>query len=250
MNKALALVSVGVIIPLLISNPVALATSALLAGSVLMVPAALTLLFRAELDEGAWGPAMSVVTVLFATGQAIGPVLTGWLADATGSLFSGLALSAAILIAACLTALAQVLLIQPAPSCNESRVSEPLPKPDGPPQRPKSRTCRRRKFAELAERFRMDSVKLRVNRQTVWFKKLTWSGEPRPREAEVSQVRRSQMAESGSLQPPTESCGTSIGWPGATGQGLRVEAPLHVELLDRCGEPCHHVSLRISGSSQ
>jgi predicted MFS family arabinose efflux permease len=108
MSKALALVSIGVVIPLLKANPLALATSALLVGaSVFMVPAALTLLFRAELDEGAWGPAMSMVTVLFATGQVIGPVLTGWLADVSGSLFSGLALSAAILIAACLAALAQ-----------------------------------------------------------------------------------------------------------------------------------------------
>ncbi|MDQ6638418.1 MAG: YbfB/YjiJ family MFS transporter [Pseudomonadota bacterium] len=108
MAEALALVSVGVLIPLFVANAFALALSALLVGaSVFMVPSALTLLLRAELPQAAWGRAMAALTILFASGQVLGPLLTGWLADVTGSLFAGLASSAVILIAACVAARAQ-----------------------------------------------------------------------------------------------------------------------------------------------
>jgi hypothetical protein len=50
---------------------------------------------------------VSVFTVLFAIGQAIGPVLIGWLADITQSLYTGLAASVAILLAASAAALCQ-----------------------------------------------------------------------------------------------------------------------------------------------
>jgi cyanate permease len=48
-----------------------------------------------------------VFTVVFAIGQAIGPVLTGWLADATQSLQAGLAVSVVILIGASAAAMRQ-----------------------------------------------------------------------------------------------------------------------------------------------
>jgi MFS family permease len=48
-----------------------------------------------------------VFTVVFAIGQAIGPVLTGWLADVTQSLQAGLAGSVAILLAASAAAMYQ-----------------------------------------------------------------------------------------------------------------------------------------------
>jgi hypothetical protein len=48
-----------------------------------------------------------VFTVSFAADQAVGPVLTGWLADRCHSLDAGLAASLGILLAAGATALAQ-----------------------------------------------------------------------------------------------------------------------------------------------
>ena len=50
------------------------------------VPASLTDLVKASLPRPAWGPAIALFTVLFAVGQTMGPLLTGWLADATHSL--------------------------------------------------------------------------------------------------------------------------------------------------------------------
>jgi uncharacterized MFS-type transporter YbfB len=55
---------------------------------------------RAALPKASWGAAVAVFTVVFAIGQSIGPLFTGWLADATDSLFAGLAGSALVLLAA------------------------------------------------------------------------------------------------------------------------------------------------------
>lgn len=108
MAEALALFAAGAMLPLIVPGAMALAASALLVGgSVFMVPSAVTLVVRDELPPAAWGPALAVFTTVFAAGQVIGPMLTGWLADATGSLFAGLALSAAILVASSLAARAQ-----------------------------------------------------------------------------------------------------------------------------------------------
>jgi MFS family permease len=70
-------------------------------------PASVTALVKRSLPKPAWGSAVAVFTVVFALGQAIGPVLTGWLADATHSLYAGLAGSVAILLTASATAMFQ-----------------------------------------------------------------------------------------------------------------------------------------------
>jgi predicted MFS family arabinose efflux permease len=103
-----AVISVGAAIPLYDTSLVAMILSALLFGAgMFTAPASVTDLVKVSLPKAAWGSAVSVFTVLFAIGQSIGPVLTGWLADITQSLYAGLAGSVAILLAASATALLQ-----------------------------------------------------------------------------------------------------------------------------------------------
>ena len=54
-----------------------------------------------------WGEAMAGFTVVFAAGQIVGPLLAGWMADVTGSLAPGLAVSVVSLIAGVWLALTQ-----------------------------------------------------------------------------------------------------------------------------------------------
>jgi MFS family permease len=72
-----------------------------------MAPTAVTDLVKSSLPKTAWAPAVALFTVVFAVGQAIGPLLSGWLADATHSLYAGLAGSVAILLAASAVAMLQ-----------------------------------------------------------------------------------------------------------------------------------------------
>lgn len=82
-------------------------SSALVGASVFMVPAAATSFVKANLPRAAWGSGLAVVTSLFAIGQTIGPVGAGWISDQWGSLSVGLGVSAALLFAGALVALAQ-----------------------------------------------------------------------------------------------------------------------------------------------
>ncbi len=110
-----AVISVGAAIPLYSTSLVAMVLSALFFGAgMFTAPATVTELVKSSLPKAAWGSAVSVFTVLFAIGQSIGPVLIGWLADITHSLYTGLAASVAILLAASAAALCQ----------RESRVNE------------------------------------------------------------------------------------------------------------------------------
>jgi predicted MFS family arabinose efflux permease len=103
-----AILSVGAAIPLFSTSLPAMILSALLFGAAMFTaPTAVTDLVKSSLPKTAWGPAVAVFTVVFAVGQAIGPVLSGWLADATRSLYAGLAGSVAILLAASAAAMSQ-----------------------------------------------------------------------------------------------------------------------------------------------
>jgi MFS family permease len=100
--------SLGAAIPLFSTALPAMILSALLfGGGMFTAPTAVTDLVKTSLPKTAWGPAVAVFTVVFAVGQAIGPVLSGWLADATQSLYAGLAGSVAILLAASAAAMYQ-----------------------------------------------------------------------------------------------------------------------------------------------
>jgi len=103
-----AILSVGATIPLFSTSLPAMILSALFFGAAMFTaPTSVTDLVKTSLPKTAWGPAVAVFTVVFAVGQAIGPVLSGWLADATHSLYAGLAGSVTILMAASAVAMYQ-----------------------------------------------------------------------------------------------------------------------------------------------
>jgi predicted MFS family arabinose efflux permease len=102
------ILSVGAAIPLVSTSLPAMILSALLFGAAMFtVPTTVADLVKASLPRPAWGHAIAVFTVVFAVGQAIGPFLSGWLADLTHSLYAGLAGSVAILLAASAAAMYQ-----------------------------------------------------------------------------------------------------------------------------------------------
>jgi len=101
-------ISIGAGIPLYSTSLPAMILSALFfGGAMFSAPAAVTDLIKSSLPKAAWGSAVAGFTVVFAIGQSIGPVLTGWLADVTRSLYAGLAGSVAILLAASAIAMCQ-----------------------------------------------------------------------------------------------------------------------------------------------
>ena len=103
-----AVLSIGAAIPLYSTAMPAMILSAFLFGSAMFsVPTAVTEIVKASLPKGAWAPAVAFFTLVFAIGQAIGPVLTGWLADLSRTLSAGLAASVAILVCASVVAALQ-----------------------------------------------------------------------------------------------------------------------------------------------
>ena len=71
------------------------------------IPGSVTNLAKRALPKQAWGSAVATFTIVFSTGQILGPVATGWLADLFGSLRVGLAPAVAVLAAGALIALIQ-----------------------------------------------------------------------------------------------------------------------------------------------
>jgi predicted MFS family arabinose efflux permease len=105
---AISVLAVGATLPLISASFAVMAVSAALFGSaVLIPPAAVTAFARRSLPPSALSSAVATYTVAFAVGQCIGPVLTGVIADATGSLFAGLAASVAVLLCAAAMAACQ-----------------------------------------------------------------------------------------------------------------------------------------------
>ena len=82
--------------------------SALIFGASFMAgPTAVTIIVRKLLRPQGWTAALAALTVAFAIGQAIGPLVSGYVSDATGSVSAGLWISPALLIAAAVFALFQ-----------------------------------------------------------------------------------------------------------------------------------------------
>ena len=111
-SRALAaagtVLAVGAAIPLVTTALAAMLLSTFLFGlAMFTAPASVTDLVKRSLPKAAWGSAVAVFTVVFAVGQAIGPLLAGWLADVTQSLYAGLAGSVVVLLAAGVVALCQ-----------------------------------------------------------------------------------------------------------------------------------------------
>jgi predicted MFS family arabinose efflux permease len=100
--------AVGSALPLISrSEPVLLLSGLLVGGSFFMTPASIALLSRKMLPQSLWATSMSSFTMIFALGQAIGPVFAGWIADSVG-------LNTAMLVASLvLLASAWLALLQP-----------------------------------------------------------------------------------------------------------------------------------------
>ena len=100
--------TVGAALPLLSTAlPVMVASAILFGGALFIVPSSVTAYSKRQLPPELWGKAVAGFTIVFSTGQIVGPILTGALSDATGSLFAGLMLSAGVLLAGAMTALCQ-----------------------------------------------------------------------------------------------------------------------------------------------
>jgi len=77
--------ALGTALPLASQSLATLLISAVLVGgSFFMVPGAMMALTRKELPQHLWAKAMNFFTMIFAIGQAAGPVAAGWIADTYG----------------------------------------------------------------------------------------------------------------------------------------------------------------------
>jgi predicted MFS family arabinose efflux permease len=104
-------IMVGSVIPVMVSGTAGLAVSVLLVGgSFYMVPAAVVALIRKKLPQAQWATMMNLYTMVFALGQAVGPVLAGALADVMGLNWAMVAAAVVMLLSAAL-----VLLDKPVP---------------------------------------------------------------------------------------------------------------------------------------
>ncbi len=103
-----ATVALGAVIPLLYQNlATALISALLFGGSFLSVVSGVAEVGRRKLDSAHWTQAMGALTVLFAIGQIIGPILGGFISSGKGGLSVGLGVSAAILFLGALIALVE-----------------------------------------------------------------------------------------------------------------------------------------------
>jgi predicted MFS family arabinose efflux permease len=103
----LAVVLAGITLLAVDDTPTAaFLSAALFGGSFLAVITAVTTVAQDSLQRHHWAAAVAGLTTAFAIGQTLGPTLTGWVSDRRG-LQAGLLVSAALVLAASLTALLQ-----------------------------------------------------------------------------------------------------------------------------------------------
>lgn len=103
----LSVVAVGAALPLVSSAAWATLGSAALFGSFLSVVTAYTAVARHRLAPALWSGAIATLTVGFALGQSVGPVLAGTLSDGSSGVRIGLVASVGLLLASCVVALAE-----------------------------------------------------------------------------------------------------------------------------------------------
>ncbi|MFT3953337.1 MAG: YbfB/YjiJ family MFS transporter [Piscinibacter sp.] len=102
------LLALATLLPVLSAHPLAVFASGALFGAVfLSVVASTTALVRHNLPATAWPAGIAAFTIVFAAGQIVGPSLVGWVADGSGGLLRGLALSAGVLAIGALVATRQ-----------------------------------------------------------------------------------------------------------------------------------------------
>lgn len=107
-----ALLALATAIPALTASPPAIYFSGFLFGAVfLSVVASTTVLVRHNLPQAAWPVGIGAFTIVFALGQIVGPTVVGWVSDHSGSLQTGLKVSAAALLLGALLAWRQKALV-------------------------------------------------------------------------------------------------------------------------------------------
>ena len=93
-----SLLGVAILVPALTVQWTAVLVSGLVFGAVfLSIVAATTALVRHNLPPAQWAAGISAFTVVFASGQIVGPMVVGWIADGEGGLARGLLFSAGAL---------------------------------------------------------------------------------------------------------------------------------------------------------
>ena len=96
---AYAATLVGAMPALIWPGPVGAYASAILyGGSVMAGPSSIAIIAQRHLAPGSIAAALAAMTICFAVGQSAGPILSGWVSDATGDVSAGL-WSAPILLA-------------------------------------------------------------------------------------------------------------------------------------------------------
>ncbi len=104
---ATVVTALGAALPLLSNHLSVLLLSALLVGgSFFMAPGAVMALIRQTLPQAQWAKMMSLMTLVFAAGQGVSPVLAGALADAT-SMNAAMGASVVVLVMSAALALIQ-----------------------------------------------------------------------------------------------------------------------------------------------
>ena len=100
MAVSLLIDAAGALLPIVSSAAWAIFGSAVLFGAAVMAaPGAATEVVRRALPASDWTAALGRITVVFGIGQCLGPIAAGALADSAFGIATGLALSAALLVA-------------------------------------------------------------------------------------------------------------------------------------------------------
>ena len=103
-----AIVAMAAILPVVSqTRPAAVVSALLFGGSFLIVPTSVTTFARKATPPHAWTASIAVLTVGFAIGQCVGPLLSGAVSDGSHGLGGGLLLSGGILTAAAIVVLFQ-----------------------------------------------------------------------------------------------------------------------------------------------
>lgn len=99
-----AITFVGALVPTItVALPALLFSAALFGLGVFIAPSAVAVLVRRTMSPNHWAKAMTLFTVVFAIGQAVGPIVAGWIADRS-TLDASLVFGATLLGAASLVA--------------------------------------------------------------------------------------------------------------------------------------------------
>jgi predicted MFS family arabinose efflux permease len=105
LTVVLLILTTGAVLPVIATNAVAILASAPLFGATfLTVVTAVTSAARRSLPHSQWTAAIAVLTIAFALGQCVGPVLSGAVSEGPAGIRLGLAVGTALLLLAAMVA--------------------------------------------------------------------------------------------------------------------------------------------------